>query len=85
MDIGIERIKPGVAASVFLVTQLVVATTAAQPTASNLPPKTLAFPGAGGDGDGAKDRDGDGYTNVEEYINSLVTSGLPKKPNRVIQ
>jgi hypothetical protein len=25
--------------------------------------------------DGAKDRDGDGYTNVEEYINGLVTSG----------
>lgn len=25
--------------------------------------------------DGAQDRDGDGYTNVEEYINGLVTSG----------
>lgn len=25
--------------------------------------------------DGAKDRDGDGYTNVEEYINGLATSG----------
>jgi predicted neuraminidase/pectate lyase len=25
--------------------------------------------------DGTKDRDGDGYTNVEEYINGLVTSG----------
>jgi hypothetical protein len=24
--------------------------------------------------DGSKDRDGDGYTNVEEYINSLAPS-----------
>jgi pectate lyase len=28
--------------------------------------------------DGTKDRDGDGYTNVEEYINGLVTSNLSK-------
>jgi len=28
--------------------------------------------------DGAKDRDGDGYTNVEEYINGLVTSGVSR-------
>ncbi|MHC4518034.1 MAG: pectate lyase family protein [Planctomycetota bacterium] len=30
--------------------------------------------------DGAKDRDGDGYTNVEEYINGLVTSGASQAP-----
>ena len=28
--------------------------------------------------DGAKDRDSDGYTNVEEYINGLVTSGVSR-------
>lgn len=32
--------------------------------------------------DGAKDRNGDGYTNVEEYINGLVTSGLSNNKNQ---
>ena len=32
--------------------------------------------------DGAKDRDGDGYTNVEEYINGLVAYSPVKWPRR---
>lgn len=32
--------------------------------------------------DAAKDRDGDGYTNVEEYLNSLAGKAFPNRPNR---
>ena len=87
MDIGIVRIKPGIAASMFLVTQLIVATTAAQPTASNLPPKTPAFPGA--EGYGAVARGGRGgrvipVTNLNDSGPGSFRSAIEAQGPRIV-
>ena len=87
MDIRLVRIKPGIAARMFLVTQLIVATAAAQSTAPGSPSKIPAFPGA--EGYGAVARGGRGgrvipVTNLNDSGPGSFRSAIEAQGPRIV-